>query len=160
MLSCLSAMASPAANFSLRDLNNQQVSLSEHHDEVVLVTFWATWCTSCLGEMDALNTMHAELGREDFTILAISLDEARDRSKIRPLVVSRGWDFPILWDQGGRVSNIYNPTGGVPYTVVIDAQGEIVLTRQGLTEGVVEEIRTTVVGLLSVTAESPPAAEE
>jgi peroxiredoxin len=160
VLSCLSALAAPAADFSLRDLSNQRVSLSEHRGEVVLLSFWATWCTSCLGEMDALGAMQAELNREDFTILAISLDEARDRSKIRPLSVSRGWHFPILWDQGGAVSSIYNPTKGVPYTVVIDAQGEIVLTRQGLTEGIIEEIRTTVTGLLSATAESPPPDAE
>ena len=48
----------------------------------------------------------------------------------------------------------------MPYSVVIDANGEIVMTRKGLDEGVIEEIRTTVTGLLSATGGSPPPDAE
>ena len=157
LLLAASAFAAPAPDFSLRDLDNRRVTLSEHSDEAVLLIFWATWCHSCLGELDAVQEMYASLDDQGLSILALSLDEARDRSKLKPVALSHGWTFPILWDQGGKISRMYNPAGGVPFSVVIDQRGEIILTRQGLSEGTVGELRAAIEGLLGV--EAVPADE-
>ena len=125
-----------------------------------LLIFWATWCHSCLGELDAVQQMYAALEEQGLTIMALSLDEARDRSKLKPVAASHGWTFPILWDQGGKISRMYNPTGGVPFSVVIDQQGEIILTRQGLSEGTVAELRAAVEGLLGIEASPSQGVEE
>jgi peroxiredoxin len=155
VLLSLSAMAAPATDFSLRDLQNRSMTLSDYRGEVVMMSFWATWCVSCLAELNAVQALYATNAERGLVVLAISLDEARDRSRIRPVGVSHGWTFPILWDQGGKVATIYNPTRSVPYSVVIDQQGEIVLTVQGLSEGTVAEISDTIEGLLSTATPSP-----
>lgn len=150
LLSIQIALAAPAPDFTLRSLTgtSKQVTLSEHRGRVVVLTFWSTFCSSCLAELGALQEFHSEFS-DTIDVFAISVDEARDRSKIRPLAHSRGWGFSILWDQGKEVANLYNPAGVTPYTVVVAPSGEIALTRHGFSEEATAELKETVSRLLA-----------
>lgn len=152
--------AAPASDFTLRDLDNHPVVLSEHTGEVILLSFWATWCTSCLGELSAIQELYEVHHDNGLEVMAISQDEARDRSKLKPIVRSRGWTFPILWDQGGKVSGIYNPVGGVPYNVLINQQGEVVLAQKGLSEATLADIQLTIESLMGLTEPQTEPEEE
>ena len=59
----------PAPDFSLRDINGKEVSLSSQKGKVVLVNFWATWCGPCKLEMPHLDKMDRELEAKGFEVI-------------------------------------------------------------------------------------------
>ena len=58
------------------DAAGLRAALDEQRGQVVLVNFWATWCSPCLKEIPALMELEADLGGRGFTLIAVSLDEA------------------------------------------------------------------------------------
>lgn len=54
--------------------DNQPVSLADFKDRTVLLNLWATWCAPCRKEMPALDELQADLGSDDFEVVAVSLD--------------------------------------------------------------------------------------
>ena len=156
------ADAATAPDFTLRDLSNKERSLSDEQGKVVLINFWATWCAPCMVEMPHIQQMYQDLadidgdGNQDFEVLSITIDDARDRSKIKPLVKTKGLTFPVLWDQSKQVSQVYNPSGVVPMTLIINQQGEIAMTVQEYAPGEECHLRAKVVELLGVEDPSLP----
>ncbi|MFT5685222.1 MAG: thiol-disulfide isomerase/thioredoxin [Myxococcota bacterium] len=150
------AHAETAPEIKLRDLSNQERTLSAERGKVVLVNFWATWCAPCMVEMPHIQQMYIDLadidgdGVQEFEVLSISIDDARDRSKIKPLVKTKGLTFPVLWDQNKQVSQVYNPSGVVPMTLIISQEGETALTVQEYAPGEECHLRAKVVELLGV----------
>jgi len=67
----------PAADFQLRSLEGKSISLSDYRGKVVLMNFWTTWCTACVGEMPALVALKKEHG-EKLVIIGVSLDYVPD----------------------------------------------------------------------------------
>ncbi|MEL6347993.1 MAG: TlpA disulfide reductase family protein [Myxococcota bacterium] len=159
VMSAAPALAEQAPDFQLRSpMDNQSVKLSDLQGKVVLMNFWATWCAPCMAEMPHLQQMYTDLKEQGFEVISISIDDARDRSKIKPLVKSKGLDFTILWDQGSRVSQVYNPSGVVPMTVIIDKEGNIIEKKTEYAAGEECELRKTVIGLLEI--EDPNVPEQ
>lgn len=67
----------PAADFQLRTLEGKPVRLSDFRGKVVLMNFWTTWCTACVGEMPALVALQKKRG-DKLVILGVSLDYVPD----------------------------------------------------------------------------------
>ncbi len=67
----------PAADFELRTLEDKRVRLSDFRGKVVLMNFWTTWCTACVGEMPALVALQKEHA-DDLVIIGVSLDYVPD----------------------------------------------------------------------------------
>lgn len=70
------SIGSPAPDFRLADLSGRTASLSDYKGKVVLVDFWATWCTRCEAELPKLKQVHAKYPETDFALLAVSVDQA------------------------------------------------------------------------------------
>jgi len=129
------AQAQQAPDFTLRNLDNQEVSLSELRGQVVLINFWATWCGPCQVEMPHLQRMHEELSEQGLTILAVSVDEARTSSRVKPHIKSKGFTFPVLLDTATEVVSQYNPQKTLPYSVLVDRQGNVSWRHSGYSPG-------------------------
>lgn len=138
-----------APDFSLRDINGKEVSLSSHKGKVVLVNFWATWCGPCKLEMPHLDKMDREFESKGFEVLSISTDDARASSKVKPLVKRGGYGFTVLLDKDTTVVAQYNPAKTLPYNVLIDRSGNIHKVYQGYNPGDEVELRHDVEALLS-----------
>ena len=138
----------PAPDFSLRDINGKEVSLSSQKGKVVLVNFWATWCGPCKLEMPHLDKMDRELEAKGFEVISISTDDARAASKVKPLIKRGGYGFTVLLDKDTSVVTQYNPAKTLPYNVLIDREGTIHKVFQGYNPGDEVELRPEIEALL------------
>ena len=69
------------------------------HDGPTVFCFWATWCSPCKRELDAVSDFYEELQDEyDVELLAITIDDARSLAKVPALVETKGWEYTILAD--------------------------------------------------------------
>lgn len=156
--SSVAMAAEPASDFTLRDIDGNSVSLSELKGEVVVMSFWATWCGPCKEEMPHLSKMYGELKDKGFTVLSISIDDARSASRVKPFIKKNGYNFPVLLDRDSTVIGAYNPSKTLPYTVVVDRNGDIAKRHSGFNPGDEEELRHLVDGLLASGGAVEPAA--
>jgi thiol-disulfide isomerase/thioredoxin len=81
----------PAPDLTLKDLNGNNVSLSDYKGKVVLVNFWATWCEPCRVEIPWLIEMHRKYADKGFVILGIALDD-EGKSVVAPFVAKERFD--------------------------------------------------------------------
>lgn len=137
-----------ASDFTLRDVNGQELVLSSLKGKVVVISFWATWCGPCKEEMPHLQAMYSELKEKGVEVLSISTDDARDAPKVKAYVKTRGYSFPVLHDRDSTVVGAYNPQKTLPYTVVVDKKGEVVRRTAGYNPGDEVELKTFVTSLL------------
>ena len=143
------ALGEVAPNFTLRDINNQNVSLADQKGKVVLLNFWATWCQPCRAEHSKLELMYKELKPKGLEILAVSADDARSSSQVKPMVVRAGISFPVLLDPATSVVSQYNPAKALPYNVIIDRAGKIRQVHQGYNPGDEVALHDEIVALLA-----------
>ena len=133
--------AEKSPDFTLRNLQNQEVTLSELEGNVVLINFWATWCTPCMVEMPYIQELYDTHKDDGFVVLAISADDARSASKVKPMVKSKGWSFPVLLDKQTTVVAQYNPSKTLPYSELLDENLQSIWKHQGYTAGDEEELK-------------------
>ena len=147
-----SAGGEAAPSFSLRDISGKQVSLEDHKGKVVLINFWATWCGPCQTEMPHLQKMYVDLEEKGFVVLSISVDDARNASKVKPLIKRNGYTFPVLLDKDSSVVNQYNPESVLPYNVLIDKEGNVVWRKASYAPGEEVELRHKVEEALGISS--------
>ncbi len=112
-----------APDFSLKKLGGGRSSLSDYRGTVVLVNFWATWCGPCKAEMPSMEALYQQFKREDFEILAISIDINKE-TEVTTFIRDFGFTFPVLLDDQFTVNDHYQ-VRVVPTTVVVDRNGII-----------------------------------
>lgn len=107
------------------DPNGQPVAMQHFKGRPLLLNFWATWCPPCVEEMPLLNAFYHERRSEGWTVLGLAVDQP---SAVRQFLQRLPVDFPIgMAGLGGTElsKRLGNATGGLPFTVVLDARGEI-----------------------------------
>jgi peroxiredoxin len=108
-------------DFTLKDLDGKEWTLSKLRGKVVLVNFWATWCPPCRKEMPDLDALYARFKAQGFVILAIS-DETAE--KVRPFITEHKYKFPALLDPGRAVTELFR-VEGIPKTFIYDREGKL-----------------------------------
>ncbi len=141
------AFAEPAPDFTLRDLDKNTVTLSDFKGQVVLVDFWAYWCEPCKEELPHLAKLEGEFEGK-FKLLAISTDDARTASQVKPYVKRNKYGFTVPRDADSSVLVKYNPTKTLPFSVLIDQEGNIAAKHAGFNEGDQDKLREEILALL------------
>ncbi len=136
-----------AAEFTLKDLDGNAVSLSSLRGKVVFLNIWATWCEPCREEMPSMETLYNEFkGNNDLVILAVSQDR-RGKDVVKPYVEKNGYHFRVLLDPDDKLSETYD-ISGVPETFIIDRNGRIVAHHMGAFDWSRSDVREALEQLL------------
>jgi thiol-disulfide isomerase/thioredoxin len=120
-------------DFSLPDINNNEVKLSEHIGKgIVILDFWATWCQPCVKLLPEMDKIHQEF--EDVTVIAINVDNPRLVNKAKGQVRSQKYSFVTLFDTNQTVMKKYR-VSSIPQTFVYDTEGKVIYEHSGYTKG-------------------------
>jgi len=122
-------------DFTLENLDGNLVELyKEVGDGPILLSFWATWCKPCLDELNEYKQIYSEYKDQGFKMYAISTDDENTVAKVKPLVKSKGYNFPVLLDTNSDAVRLYYAQS-VPYSVILDKKGMIIYSHLGYMRG-------------------------
>ena len=136
-------------NFTLEDMNGDLVELSNEVGEgPILLSFWATWCKPCIEELNDYKKLYNDYKDDGFKMFAISTDDENTVAKVKPLVKSKGWNFPVLLDTNADVVRLYYAQS-VPFSVILDKKGMIIYSHLGYMKGDEENVKKIVTAELN-----------
>ena len=126
----------------LKDINGKTVSTDtlSNGGKPFIIDFFATWCHPCNRELKAINEVYADWQQETgVKLYAVSIDQAQNIQKVKPLVNNHGWEYDVLLDPN---SDFRKALGAqmIPFVVVCDGKGNIVYRHNGYTDGAEEEL--------------------
>ena len=112
--------------FQAFTVTGEAFDLGEHLGrDVVVMSFWATWCEPCKAEMPTLQALHDEYGAQGLQIVSISIDDAQTQSAVRPYIANQGYTFPVVIDEDSSIVQAYNTRAVVPYMLFVGRDGRI-----------------------------------
>lgn len=122
--------ASPnaAPDFSLKDLRGRIYTLEKLHGKIVLLDFWATWCTSCRESIPALGRLAKEFSRDPFLIISVSGDDSVQAWQ--KYVEREGMPWPQYHDADRHMARLFG-IQYLPTYILIDPDGVIVIRQVG-----------------------------
>ena len=127
---------------TLRNIEGKSVRLDtlSNQGKPMIVSFFATWCKPCNRELQAINEVYADWQEETgVKLIAVSIDQAQNINKVKPLVDEHGWPYEVLLDPNGDLKRALG-VQLIPYVMVLDGPGTIVFKHNGYTDGAEEEL--------------------
>lgn len=109
--------------YTFVSLDGEELSAESLRGKVVLVNFWATWCTPCRVEMPALQRMHERHAPEGFVVVGLAVDRASTQA-VRDFVRERGVTYPIA-HVGSEAEMLFGGVRGYPMSFLLDRTGKI-----------------------------------
>lgn len=121
-----------APDFMLRDASGKSVRLSEFRGQVVLLNFWATWCSPCKIEIPWFVEFQQVYREAGVTVLGVSLDEDGWQS-VKPYIQEKGLNYRVVVGSD-ETTRLYGGIESLPTTLLIDKAGRIAVKHVGLVE--------------------------
>jgi cytochrome c biogenesis protein CcmG/thiol:disulfide interchange protein DsbE len=112
-----------APQFTLPDINGNQVSLSDFKGKVVILDFWTTWCGPCVKEVPHFIELYDKYKEQGFEMVGISLDQG-GADDVKPFVEKMGVNYTMLIGSQD-ITKKYGGISSIPTTFVIDKAGKI-----------------------------------
>lgn len=127
---------------TLKNISGKTINTSElsNDGKPIIISFFATWCKPCNRELSAISEVYEDWQDETgVKLIAVSIDQAQNINKVKPLVDGNGWPYEVLLDPNSdfkRAMNVQN----VPHVFVLDGKGKIVYNHAGYTDGGEQDI--------------------
>lgn len=158
VLSLLVALALPAAAqplkgwkggatpaLELEDVQGKMHRLSEYRGKVVLLNFWATWCTPCREEMPSMASLEDSLQGRPFAVLAVNVGEGA--SAARSFGEKMALPFPLLLDRDMKTTRAWGARV-LPASYVIGPDGKVAYSYVGAIDWNAPEVRKAIERLM------------
>ncbi len=117
-----------APAFEAVDPDGAPIKLDDYAGRVLVVNFWASWCSPCMRELPHLDAMHARLAADGGAVLALNVD--RSRGPALGAIKQLELKLPVALDPRQRVVEVYRPMV-LPATYVVDRTGIVRIVRNG-----------------------------
>ena len=130
LLTCAaSAQTQTVPSVELKTLDGQTVDIKAFADndgQPVVISFWATWCKPCKRELNAINEVYEDWQDETgVKLIAVSIDDSRLSSRVKPEVDANAWDYEVLLDPNGDLKRAMG-VNTIPHTFLVDGNGHVV----------------------------------
>ena len=116
---------------TMNDSAGAKHALAQFKGKPLLVNFWAPWCAPCVQEMPELDALAKEMAAKNINVIGIGIDSP---SNIAEFAAKFKISYPLyVAGMGGTdmASKFGNTAGGLPYTVLIGADGQVKKTYLG-----------------------------
>ena len=119
------ANAKPANfDFTMKDVDGNNVSLSTYKGKVVLLNFWATWCGPCKAEIPGFVRLQEKYRDKGLVIVGYSVDDTAEKAKA--YAAQYKMNYPILLGEGDeKLQDAYGPIWGLPSSFIISKDGKV-----------------------------------
>jgi len=126
--------AQPAPDFTVKDADGNEVSLSDMVGKPVIVNFWASWCGPCKSEMPDFEEKFGEYG-EEIVFMMVNMTDGQETVKsAKGFVEEAGYTFPVYFDTHQSAAIAYGVTS-IPATYFIDEEGRAIAYGLGALNG-------------------------
>ena len=115
--------AEDPVRINLKDMNGNNISLSDFKGKIVFLNFWTTWCPTCRIEMPSMEKLHQKLKNEDFAMVTINLQESA--SQVKAFFKEFKLTYTALLDSTGEVGASFG-IRAIPTTYILDKTGRII----------------------------------
>lgn len=130
----------PSVTLKTIDGRTVQTDTLSNNGRPFIIDFFATWCKPCNRELNAIHEVYEEWQNETgVKIFAVSIDQAQNINKVKPLVDSYGWEYDVLLDPNGDLKRALG-VQMIPYVLIVDGKGDIVYKHNGYTDGAENEL--------------------
>ncbi len=147
-LTCALALVLPSLSqdqipsVKVQKLDGTTIDMKEvtNDGKPMIINFWATWCGPCKAELSTIHDEYPDWVEETgVKLVAVSIDDSRTMSRVKPYVDTQGWDYEIILDPNGDLKRAMN-VGNPPFTFLVNGEGKIVYKHTGYAPGDEEEL--------------------
>ena len=137
--------------FRLRTFpGGESTSLEDFTQKLVVLNFWATWCTPCTDEMPTLEMLWHDYRARGLVVLGVSVDRGAPRALLEPYLAHLRLTFPIVVDPDVKTAGAWR-VASLPATFIVKPGGEVAGMAAGAREWNSAEMRSLLETLLPVT---------
>ncbi|MHC4180311.1 MAG: peroxiredoxin family protein [Planctomycetota bacterium] len=115
-----------APEFEATTLDDAKLKLSDFRGKLVLIDFWATWCSPCIAELPNVKKAYEKFADAGFVVISVSFD--KDAATARKFANKKKMTWPQVWVKGGNQSRLAELYGvaGIPATFLVGPDGKVV----------------------------------
>lgn len=137
------SFAAVAPQFQGDLLQGGRTSLKQSlkQDRVLLLCFWATWCTPCMQELKSISEKLKQDPTLPLDVLTVNVDTSETSSDVKPTMKLYQFDVPVILDPKHEIFTKYQEAKTLPYSVLIQSNGAIAKTYSGYNEELFNEAK-------------------
>jgi len=129
----VAASRKPAPPLSLKDSRGTSRKLSDYKGRVVLLDFWATWCTGCKLEIPWFMEFEKKYNARGLSAIGIAVDDEGWRT-VKAYLAEHPFSYPVVLGDMDVLEKRFGLPASLPVTLLIDRNGRIASTHAGVVE--------------------------
>ena len=142
MFFCHISVSQIIPSIDIKTLEGKTINTAsfDNNGDPIVISFWALWCKNCIKELEAITEIYEDWQDEtNVKLIAISIDDSRNTSKLKPFINSKGWEYEIYHDPNSDFKRALG-INQIPHTFLLNGKNEIISEHVGYTDGQEEDL--------------------
>ena len=125
----------PKVDLKTMDNTSTSTAAFDNDGKPIVISFWATWCKPCVKELNTIAEEYEDWVEETgVKIIAVSIDDSRNMSKVKPKVNAEMWEYEIYCDPNRDFARAMG-VSSVPHTFLLNSNRDIIWQHKGYVDG-------------------------